>query len=70
MITHADQGEQSPLARNFLMAIRYYELIRNDPALDARLAGQVKAPEVLLVPFYADLALYQGSFRDAAKSLM
>jgi integrator complex subunit 10 len=67
-VTHGDEGEPSRLVHAFLYAVRYYDLLASDQPLISRLQSQVRPPESLILPFYIDMALYQGHFKEALQT--
>ena len=68
-VTHSEDGEQSPLVEAFLSAVKYYDLIAADPLLLQRLQTVVRPPESLVLPFFVDIAMYQGRFKESLQTL-
>ena len=67
-VTHGDDGDPN-LVEAFLSAVKYYDLIAADQVLLQRLQKLVRPPESLVLPFFVDIALYQGRFRDSLQTL-
>ena len=60
--------QNTPALSAFMKSLKYHELLSADPALEAKLQ-QLKGLNQHLAIFYADVALYQGNFREALKIL-
>ena len=67
-VTHGEDGDPN-LVEAFLSAVKYYDLIAADRVLLERLQTVVKPPESLVLPFFVDIALYQGRFRESLQTL-
>ena len=68
-ITHGEFGPNSPLVEAFTDAVNYYDLLASDPAVLNRLQTQLHPPESVIYPFFVDIAISQGRFKEALQTM-
>ena len=68
-VTHSDLAKNSPLVEAFMNSVTFYDLLATDQVILNRLQNTLRPPDNVIFPFFVDIAIYQGRFKEALSTL-